>query len=722
MVELWGGFECTLNRIDNRFRDQLLQNERSARIDCLNQLSDLGVTSFRYRIAWDEDTTSRDTFAADIALLERIGISPIIGLLHHGSGPASTDLLSQNFARGLADHARDVAQRFPNVMFWTPVNEPLTTARFSALYGHWYPHARSERLFWLALLNQIDATRMAMREIRQINPAAQLVQTEDLGRSFGTAALRDQIAFDNQRRWMTWDLLTGRVVPGHPLFDRLCAYGYRDRLKSIADDPCPPDIVGVDHYLTSDRFLDHRVARYPPQTHGGNGTRRYADVEAVRVLSTPRESIADTLREAWNRYRIPVALTECHNGCTREEQMRWFLEAWTAAGRLVREGCDIRAVTSWALLGARDWSNLATESGDVFECGAFDPRGGDARPTAAAALMKALTQDAQIHPAAGSDGWWRRASRTQHRPSATAAPVPRARPHTHVAPILIAGASGTLGQALFRAARARGLHAVALDRRQLPLDDERSIDAVLQQYRPWAMINATGWVRVDDAETEPDGCMRSNVDAALALGRVCDARGVQHVYFSSDLVFDGARDGPYVETDPSAPLSVYGRSKAVADQQLLQFKTAIVVRTAAFFSPFDRHNFAFSALAALRQGHVFRASAQHRISPTYVPHLADFVLDLTIDRETGLWHASNGVELSWFDFARKIAEACDFDPDRVEAVDPDELGWIAARPARCGLATIKGQRLPLLPNAIADFAGHTRAHDRVASRAARQIA
>ena len=68
---------------------------------------------------------------------------------------------------------------------WTPVNEPLTTARFSALYGHWYPHAVDEATFWLALLNEVEGTCAAMREVRHVNPAARLIQTEDLGQAAG---------------------------------------------------------------------------------------------------------------------------------------------------------------------------------------------------------------------------------------------------------------------------------------------------------------------------------------------------------------------------------------------------------------------------------------------------------------------------------------------------------------------------------------------------------
>ena len=73
--------------------------------------------------------------------LQNLGIAPIVGLVHHGSGPRYTNLLDDGFAPGLAAHALAVAQRYPWLEAYTPVNEPLTTARFSALYGHWYPHA-----------------------------------------------------------------------------------------------------------------------------------------------------------------------------------------------------------------------------------------------------------------------------------------------------------------------------------------------------------------------------------------------------------------------------------------------------------------------------------------------------------------------------------------------------------------------------------------------------
>ena len=226
--------------------------------------------------------------------LRHFGIRPIVGLVHHGSGPPHTHLLDDGFAPGLGRYAGLVAERYPWVSDWTPVNEPLTTARFSALYGHWYPHQRDERSFWLALLNQVDGTRAAMRAIRRINPAARLIQTDDLGRTYATTRLAEQAAFDNLRRWAGWDLLFGRVTRHHPLWERLDRFDLGDRLAAIADDPCPPDVVGVNHYLTSDRFLDHRLERYPPHTHGTQPTPRLC-----RCRGRPRSRP----RAAWPRER-----------------------------------------------------------------------------------------------------------------------------------------------------------------------------------------------------------------------------------------------------------------------------------------------------------------------------------------------------------------------------------------------------------------------------------
>ena len=108
--------------------------------------------------------------------------------------------------------------------------------------------------------------------------------------------------------------------------------------------------------------------------HGGNGRQTYVDTEAVRVLAGGIAGPTALIREAWDRFGWPLAVTEAHLGCTREEQLRWFMEVWEAACQAKREGIDMRAVTAWAVLGSYDWDSLMTRPQGSYECGAFDVR------------------------------------------------------------------------------------------------------------------------------------------------------------------------------------------------------------------------------------------------------------------------------------------------------------------------------------------------------------
>jgi dTDP-4-dehydrorhamnose reductase len=706
-MELWGGIECTVNRTHDRYLDQCQLNGHDIRLDDLDRFAALGFQAIRYPVLWEriapDDPAKPDWRWSDERLgrLRELGIRPIAGLVHHGSGPRYTNLLDPGFAPGLARFAAQVAERYPWIDAWTPINEPLTTARFSALYGHWYPHARDEKSFWLALVNQVDATRLAMQAVRRINPAAQLIQTEDLGRTYATSPLAEQAAFDNLRRWAGWDLLFGRVTPHHPLWQRIASAGLADRLRQIADAPCPPDIVGVNHYLTSDRFLDHRLQRYPASTHG-DGSAGYADTEAIRVLDPPPAGFAGAIREAWQRYRTPIAITEVHNGCTREEQLRWAAETWDIACAAREEGVDVRAVTAWALLGSHGWDTLLTGSGS-YEPGVFEVSSGTPRATALASLWKALPLDAPLHPLAKEPGWWRRRQRLLYPPMPHPGTPPRNAPSPVAPPLLICGATGTLGQVIARACDVRHIRYVLADRATIDLERPAEFPGRLEGISPWAVINAAGWVRVDEAEEAPDACHRANATGAIALARACAARGIAYLGFSSDLVFGGEKAGLYVESDPVAPRNVYGRSKADMEAGCKSLPGALIVRTAAFFSPHDPHNFAVAVLESLAAGHRLAAASDQIVTPTFVPQLVEAALDLLVDGEEGLWHLTNGEAVSWAEFGKRIAAAAGYDPELINPVPAPLPGWRAPRPVSVGLATQRGVSLGPLNAAIERF-------------------
>jgi dTDP-4-dehydrorhamnose reductase len=715
-IELWGGVECTVNRVGEQYFDQLELNGHAKRADDLNLFASLGVRALRYPVLWERvaphglESANWSWSDERLGRLRELKIRPIAGLVHHGSGPRDTSLLDPSFPDKLAEYARAVASRYPWVDAYTPVNEPLTTARFSGLYGHWYPHGRDDLTFARAILMQCRGIVLAMRAIRLIQPAAKLVQTEDLGKTFSTPPLAYQAEFENERRWLTYDLLAGRVNREHPLWSYLCGIGLsEDELEWFGLNSCPPDIIGINHYLTSERFLDHRLNRYPARFHGGNGRQAYADVEAVRVCAEGTAGPRALLRETWERYGLPIAVTEAHLGCTREEQLRWMKEVWDAANELRREGVLIRAVTAWSLLGASDWDSLLTRMEGHYEPGVFDCRGtASPRPTALAHMLRELASGREYeHPVLDTPGWWRRLDRliyppVRRRAQVTASlvrgvdmkgKVPR--------PVLITGATGTLGKAFARLCERRGISYRLLTRQEMDITDAASVKSALAEFEPWAIINAAGYVRVDEAESEPQRCHSENASGPAILAAACARLEIRLLTFSSDLVFDGRKCKPYVESDECAPLNVYGRSKLAAEQLVLnELPSALVVRTSAFFGPWDEYNFITVCLRTLSSGEDFFAADDALISPTYVPDLVHTSLDLLIDGEHGIWHLANDGAMTWAQLARTVAERAGLDPARISASSTLELNLTAPRPLYTVLSSERAALMPSLENAL----------------------
>jgi dTDP-4-dehydrorhamnose reductase len=716
-LQLWGGIECTVNRVQDTYRDQLLENGHDKRDDDLDRFADLHLDAIRYPVLW-ERTAPNGPSAADwrwpdrrLNRLRELGISPIAGLLHHGSGPPDTSLLGANFVSGLADFASAVAARYPWIEAYTPVNEPLTTARFSALYGHWYPHARDDDAFARALVNQCAGTAAAMRAIRRVNSSAKLVLTEDLGKTHSTPLLAEQAHLENQRRWLSVDLLTGRVNRQHPLWQYLARTSeLADDLLRLADEPCPPDILGFNYYLTSERFLDERLERYPAWSHGGNGKYCYADVEAVRVSSEGIDGPETLLTEAWQRFGLPMAMTEVHLGGYREEQVRWLLDDWDIAQQLREHGVDVRAVAVWSLLGSFDWNSLCTQNNGCYESGVFDVRGNQPRPTAIARVVQQLGKRVPVDTVSIPDvGWWRTDARLAYPPVETGVTSAiefayRLQPAPPKRPLLILGARGTLGRGFVKACKARRLPHVALSREQLEIGSATGIDAVIAQHRPWAIVNAAGYSNVDKAQLNPQACRLTNCEAVAVLAERCAAAGVPLLTFSSDYVFDGSQQHPYLESDATNPLSELGSSHCAAEACVAgTHPDALVVRTSMLFTPWDERNFLILALRRLAAG-ASVVSVEDRIaSPTYVPDLAHACLDLLVDAETGIWHLANRGETSWADFIRQSAIQAKLPCEEIERMSGPTLALRAPRPAYSALGSERGQLLPPLADAIRRF-------------------
>jgi dTDP-4-dehydrorhamnose reductase len=305
------------------------------------------------------------------------------------------------------------------------------------------------------------------------------------------------------------------------------------------------------------------------------------------------------------------------------------------------------------------------------------------------------------HPLFDVAGWWRRPERLTvgaGRLASTGLSADR--------PLLIIGASGTLSRAFQRICTLRGLPVQVYGRTELDIADAAAIDGLIHRLHPWAVVNTAGYVQVDEAQRNPELCLRINAIGAANLAAACGRRGLPLVTYSSDLVFDGTKGERYDETDTPCPLNVYGASKAEAERRVLAlFPDALVIRTSAFFGPWDEHNFLAQLFDALDRGQTFRAGHDEVVSPTYVPDLVHASLDLLIDQERGLWHLANDGRVSWYDFAVCAALRSGRRVDLIAPVNVATIAGAAARPGFTPLTSCRAQLLRPLDAALSAFLG-----------------
>jgi dTDP-4-dehydrorhamnose reductase len=205
--------------------------------------------------------------------------------------------------------------------------------------------------------------------------------------------------------------------------------------------------------------------------------------------------------------------------------------------------------------------------------------------------------------------------------------------------------------------------------------------------RPELVLHAAAWTKVDDAEADAEGAERANV-----LGtRNVVALGAPVVYFSSDYVFDGRKREPYVESDPTSPLGVYGRTKLDGEREVAE---GWIVRSSWLFG-WTGHNFVRTMLRLGAERDEVAVVDDQRGAPTYVGHLAEATREL-LDRPGGVWHIAADGDCAWADFAEAIFEEAGLDC-RVRRITTGEFGAPAPRPAYSVLRSERPEA-PRLPH------------------------
>lgn len=229
--------------------------------------------------------------------------------------------------------------------------------------------------------------------------------------------------------------------------------------------------------------------------------------------------------------------------------------------------------------------------------------------------------------------------------------------------ILLTGCFGQLGNAIQRCWDTGSLSVdyemLPVDASHLDLTDAADVRAYLDQLKPRYVINTAAYTQVDDAESDAEAAFALNGDAVSVLAKWCSRHDCTLIQISTDFVFDGQADTPYLPEAATGPLSVYGASKLAGEHHVrdrLPYN-GIIVRTAWLYSEFGT-NFVKTMLGLMNERSELRVVSDQIGSPTSAHTLAQFILTLIQKGAThGVFHWTDGAEISWLDFARAIHEA-----------------------------------------------------------------
>lgn len=225
--------------------------------------------------------------------------------------------------------------------------------------------------------------------------------------------------------------------------------------------------------------------------------------------------------------------------------------------------------------------------------------------------------------------------------------------------ILITGINGQVGSALVRQAKAQGHKVISISREQWDMAQapEQGEELVLQT-KPDLMVNPAAYTNVDGAEDDEETALKINADAPRALAKGCQQLDIPIFHVSTDYVFDGAKEEPYVETDQTNPINAYGRTK-LAGELAVQEETDkhIILRTSWVFSK-DGKNFVNTILRLARERDELKVVNDQFGGPTSAECIAEVLLQLATEHKEhwGVYHYSGQPFVSWYEFAKKILE------------------------------------------------------------------
>lgn len=259
--------------------------------------------------------------------------------------------------------------------------------------------------------------------------------------------------------------------------------------------------------------------------------------------------------------------------------------------------------------------------------------------------------------------------------------------------IVVTGANGQVGQSIQTlAVEYPTIQFTFLSKEDLSISDKDAVFAFLQQNTPTALINCAAYTAVDAAETAKELALDVNANAVETLASCCKSFDIKFIHISTDYVFDGLSTVPYKETDQTNPVNFYGFSKLEGEHRAFAVNpNAVVVRTSWVYAPFGK-NFVKTMLRLMSERPEINVVGDQCGSPTYAPDLAKALITIAVADQfiPGIYHFSNDGIITWYDFAKAIAEisasSCN-----VNAISTAQYPTPAKRPFYSGLDKSKIQ-------------------------------
>jgi dTDP-4-dehydrorhamnose reductase len=271
--------------------------------------------------------------------------------------------------------------------------------------------------------------------------------------------------------------------------------------------------------------------------------------------------------------------------------------------------------------------------------------------------------------------------------------------------VLVTGAAGMLGRRVVADARERGWAVVGIDLPEADLTDYGQTEEVVQEHAPDAVVHCAAWTDVDGAEEREALALKVNRDASANIAAAAASVGARVVAVSTDYVFDGTLTGrPYVESDPTAPIGAYGRTKRAGEEAVIGHNpNHAIARTAWLFGAGGK-SFPDTMLRLAADRDAVAVVTDQIGSPTWTGHLSPALLDLAAGTATGVFHTAGGGQCSWHELTVELYRAADI-ACAVNETTAAEFQRPAPRPAWSVLATERDEtpRLPPWQEGLAGF-------------------